>query len=99
MWRQAAALRGPAANRLAHAPPVGWWRTKTQVWGHRRGAGVPYDLTPAFLDELLNKQRIDYVIHGDDPCILPGAPPSHPPPPAATHGRPQGTLHVHVHRS
>ena len=37
-------------------------------------AGVPYDLTPAFLDELLNKHRIDYVIHGDDPCILPGAP-------------------------
>lgn len=33
--------------------------------------GVPYDLTPAFLDELLAKHRIDYVIHGDDPCILP----------------------------
>lgn len=37
------------------------------------GAGVPYDLTPSFLDELLSKHRIDYVIHGDDPCILPGA--------------------------
>jgi ethanolamine-phosphate cytidylyltransferase len=34
---------------------------------------VPYDLTPKFLDELLTKHRIDYVIHGDDPCILPGA--------------------------
>lgn len=36
-------------------------------------ADVPYDLTPKFLDELLTKHRIDYVIHGDDPCILPGA--------------------------
>lgn len=33
--------------------------------------GVPYDLTPAFLDELIAKHRIDYVIHGDDPCLLP----------------------------
>lgn len=33
--------------------------------------GVPYDLTPNFLDELLTKHRIDYVIHGDDPCIMP----------------------------
>ena len=35
-------------------------------------ADVPYDLAPKFLDELLTKHRIDYVIHGDDPCILPG---------------------------
>ena len=34
-------------------------------------AGVPYDLTPEFLEELFTKHRIDYVIHGDDPCLLP----------------------------
>lgn len=34
-------------------------------------AGVPYDLTPDFLETLFSKHRIDYVIHGDDPCILP----------------------------
>jgi ethanolamine-phosphate cytidylyltransferase len=33
--------------------------------------GVPYDLTPDFLNELVTKHRIDYVIHGDDPCLLP----------------------------
>lgn len=33
--------------------------------------GVPYDLTPEFLDQLFQKHRIDYVIHGDDPCLLP----------------------------
>lgn len=33
--------------------------------------GVPYDLTPEFLDELFHKHKIDYVIHGDDPCLMP----------------------------
>ena len=33
--------------------------------------GVPYELTPEFLHELLTKHRIDYVVHGDDPCLLP----------------------------
>jgi ethanolamine-phosphate cytidylyltransferase len=32
---------------------------------------VPYDLTPEFLHELFTKHRIDYVLHGDDPCLLP----------------------------
>ena len=34
-------------------------------------AGVPYDLTPQFLEELFTKHNIDYVVHGDDPCLLP----------------------------
>lgn len=33
--------------------------------------GVPYNLTADFLHELFTKHRIDYVIHGDDPCLLP----------------------------
>jgi ethanolamine-phosphate cytidylyltransferase len=33
--------------------------------------GVPYDLTPEFLAELFTKHRIDLVVHGDDPCLLP----------------------------
>jgi hypothetical protein len=32
---------------------------------------VPYDLDPAFVEELFSKHRIDYIIHGDDPCLLP----------------------------
>lgn len=35
------------------------------------GADVPYDLTPEFLEELFTKHHIDYVVHGDDPCLLP----------------------------
>ena len=34
-------------------------------------ADVPYELTPEFLEELFTKHRIDYVVHGDDPCLLP----------------------------
>lgn len=30
---------------------------------------VPYELTPAFLDELFTKHNIDFVVHGDDACI------------------------------
>ncbi|KAG2422672.1 hypothetical protein HXX76_015837 [Chlamydomonas incerta] len=33
--------------------------------------GVPYDLNPEFVNELFTKHRIDYIIHGDDPCLLP----------------------------
>lgn len=33
--------------------------------------GVPYDLSPAFVNELFSKHKIDYIIHGDDPCLLP----------------------------
>jgi ethanolamine-phosphate cytidylyltransferase len=32
---------------------------------------VPYDLDPEFVEELFSKHKIDYIIHGDDPCLLP----------------------------
>ena len=28
-------------------------------------------MNPEFLEELFTKHRIDYVVHGDDPCLLP----------------------------
>lgn len=37
----------------------------------RTAAGVPYDLSPEFVQELFTKHKIDYIIHGDDPCLLP----------------------------
>mmetsp|Transcript_20392 Transcript_20392/g.53328 ORF Transcript_20392/g.53328 Transcript_20392/m.53328 type:complete len:471 (+) Transcript_20392:244-1656(+) len=33
--------------------------------------GVPYDLHPDFIHQLFTKHRIDYIVHGDDPCLLP----------------------------
>ena len=44
---------------------------KIHVFQFPHLAGVPYDLTPEFLDELFTKHNIDYVVHGDDPCYLP----------------------------
>lgn len=32
---------------------------------------VPYDLSPEFVEQLFTKHKIDYIIHGDDPCLLP----------------------------
>ena len=32
---------------------------------------VPYEITPEFLATLFTEHRIDYVLHGDDPCLLP----------------------------
>jgi ethanolamine-phosphate cytidylyltransferase len=32
---------------------------------------VPYEITEEFMNKLFNEYKIDYIIHGDDPCILP----------------------------
>jgi len=31
--------------------------------------GVPYNVTPEFLETLVRDYDIDYVVHGDDPCL------------------------------
>ncbi|KAF6001111.1 hypothetical protein F1559_003061 [Cyanidiococcus yangmingshanensis] len=31
--------------------------------------GVPYNVTPEFLETLVRDHEIDYVVHGDDPCL------------------------------
>lgn len=32
---------------------------------------APYAITEEFMNKLFNKYNIDYIIHGDDPCLLP----------------------------
>ncbi|MED6170594.1 Ethanolamine-phosphate cytidylyltransferase [Stylosanthes scabra] len=32
---------------------------------------APYAITEEFMQKLFNEYNIDYIIHGDDPCILP----------------------------
>ncbi|XP_065634469.1 ethanolamine-phosphate cytidylyltransferase isoform X2 [Quercus suber] len=32
---------------------------------------APYEITEKFMDTLFNEHNIDYIIHGDDPCLLP----------------------------
>lgn len=34
-------------------------------------ANAPYAITEQFMDTLFNEHKIDYIIHGDDPCLLP----------------------------
>lgn len=32
---------------------------------------VPYAINEKFMNVLFNDYKIDYIIHGDDPCLLP----------------------------
>ncbi|KAJ4763429.1 hypothetical protein LUZ62_073804 [Rhynchospora pubera] len=32
---------------------------------------APYEISEEFMNKLFNKYNIDYIIHGDDPCLLP----------------------------
>ncbi|KAL6001492.1 hypothetical protein ACLOJK_007230 [Asimina triloba] len=32
---------------------------------------APYAITKEFMNKLFNEYNIDYIIHGDDPCLLP----------------------------
>ncbi|KAI7756388.1 hypothetical protein M8C21_010964 [Ambrosia artemisiifolia] len=34
-------------------------------------ADAPYAITEEFMSRLFNEHKIDYIIHGDDPCLLP----------------------------
>lgn len=34
-------------------------------------ANAPYAITEQFMNTLFNEHKIDYIIHGDDPCLLP----------------------------
>jgi glycerol-3-phosphate cytidylyltransferase-like family protein len=56
--------------------PLPWRARAAQMvesvkWVDEVITDVPYDLTPAFLERLIHEHHIDYVIHGDDPCLLP----------------------------
>ena len=32
---------------------------------------APYAITEEFMNHLFHEYKIDYIIHGDDPCLLP----------------------------
>lgn len=34
--------------------------------------GVPYVMNDEYLKWVINEYKIDYVVHGDDPCIVDG---------------------------
>ncbi|KHG07400.1 Ethanolamine-phosphate cytidylyltransferase [Gossypium arboreum] len=40
-------------------------------WVDQVIANAPYAITEEFMNSLFNEHKIDYVIHGDDPCLLP----------------------------
>ena len=44
---------------------------ETVKWVDEIIENVPYDLTPEFCATLYEKHGIDFIVHGDDPCLLP----------------------------
>ncbi|KAE8676637.1 Ethanolamine-phosphate cytidylyltransferase [Hibiscus syriacus] len=40
-------------------------------WVDQVIANAPYAITEKFMNTLFNEYKIDYIIHGDDPCLLP----------------------------
>ncbi|QDZ23729.1 Ethanolamine-phosphate cytidylyltransferase [Chloropicon primus] len=44
---------------------------KAVKWVDEVITGVPYEVTEEFMRMLFKKHKIDYIIHGDDPCLLP----------------------------
>ncbi|KAK8661062.1 hypothetical protein V6N13_051964 [Hibiscus sabdariffa] len=40
-------------------------------WVDQVIANAPYAITEQFMNSLFNEHKIDYIIHGDDPCLLP----------------------------
>lgn len=32
---------------------------------------APYEINEEFMNKLFTEYKIDYIIHGDDPCLLP----------------------------
>ncbi|XP_043710429.1 ethanolamine-phosphate cytidylyltransferase-like, partial [Telopea speciosissima] len=40
-------------------------------WVDEVNANAPYAITKEFMDNLFNEHKIDYIVHGDDPCLLP----------------------------
>ena len=41
-------------------------------WVDEVVAGVPYVMSDEYLRYVIDKYNIDYVVHGDDPCIVDG---------------------------
>lgn len=44
---------------------------KAVKWVDEVISDAPYAITEGFMRKLFDEYNIDYIIHGDDPCLLP----------------------------
>lgn len=65
----------PTVEIMAHkGPPVmtdheRLMAVESVKWVDEVLVDVPYEVTPEFLDKLITEHHIDFIVHGDDPCI------------------------------
>lgn len=44
---------------------------KSVKWVDEVIEDAPYEINEEFMNKLFTDHKIDYIIHGDDPCLLP----------------------------
>ena len=62
-------------KQIKGPPVMNDWERQTMVssvkWVTKVVTDVPYMMTPEYLDMIMTKYEIDFVVHGDDPCLMP----------------------------
>jgi len=62
-------------KQIKGPPVMNDWERQTMVasvkWVDKVVTDVPYMMTPEYLEMIMTKYQIDFVVHGDDPCLMP----------------------------
>lgn len=59
--------KGPPVLNLEEREGV----IRANKWVTEVISGTPYELEQEFIDRLFTEHKVDFIIHGDDPCLLP----------------------------
>ena len=59
--------KGPPVLNLEEREGV----IRANKWVTEVISGTPYELEKEFIDRLFAEYKVDFIIHGDDPCLLP----------------------------
>ncbi|XP_049934073.1 ethanolamine-phosphate cytidylyltransferase-like isoform X2 [Nymphaea colorata] len=79
--KKAARRSRPFISSNPHLHPLGFGGSADQCrwmimvnavkWVDEVIPDAPYAITEEFMNKLFDEYKIDYIIHGDDPCLLP----------------------------
>jgi len=67
----AAAADLPSFPPLTPAPPRRLTMIESVKWVDKVVPNVPYEVSEQFMRHLFDVHRVDFILHGDDPCLLP----------------------------
>ena len=74
--RRARRARRPvAATQLTAASLCRLTMVESVKWVDKVIPSVPYEVSEVFMRLLFDEHKVDFILHGDDPCLLPVRPP------------------------